>query len=262
MVAMTRLLYQHRRLLWLTTLTDIKARYTGTVLGKLWVPLYPLLFLGIYSFVYVYIFQIRLQVFSSNEYVVLIFCGLVPFLGFAEVLGSGVGSIVVNANLIKNTMYPIELIPVKSVLASQFTQVVGMCLLLLVALVMGRLSMYTLLLPFIWFLQVLFMIGVLWILASINVYVRDLQSVIGILLLLLMLVSPIAYTIDMVPENLRILCWINPLAHFIWAYQAVLMLGKGPDFSAWIALTIIGLGTYLAGGWFIARMKHVFVDNV
>jgi len=249
-------------MLWATTLNEIRGRYMATSLGMLWVPLYPVLFLGIYATVYIYILQVRLQMFSSVEYVALIFCGLVPFLGFAEALGSGVGSVVANANLIRNTMVPIELIPVRAALVSQVTQVVGLLMLVAGVAYLGNLSAYVFLLPLVWLLQVIFMIGLLWVLSSINVFVRDLQSIIGIILLLLMLVSPIAYTIDMVPENLRVICWVNPLAHFIWAYQDVLVLHKSPDAGQWLVLATLSVGMFAFGFWVFTRLKTVFADNV
>ena len=155
---------RYRMLLSQTTRNDIRARYAGSVLGLAWLFLYPLLFLGAYAIVYIFIFKIRFALFNSNEYVALIFCGLVPFLGFSEALSTGVGSVTSNANLIKNTLFPIDLIPIKSVLTSQCTQVVGMGMLLVVLAILGKMTLWTLMLPIVWLLQVIFTIGLIWIL--------------------------------------------------------------------------------------------------
>src|SRR5208283_1407891 len=132
-------------------------------------------FLGVYAATYLCVFKVRFALFDSNQYVAVIFCGLIPFLGFAEALGLGVGSVTANANLIKNTLFPIELIPVKAVLVSQCSQVVGTGLLLIAVSLLGKLTWWALLLPLAWAGQVLFSIGLLWILSSLNVYFRDLQ---------------------------------------------------------------------------------------
>lgn len=256
------LLAQHRRMLGATTRHDIRAKYAGSVLGLAWLGLYPLLFLGTYALVYLYVFKVRFALFDSNEYVALIFCGLIPFLGFAESLGLGVGSVTANASLIKNTLFPIELIPVKAVLVSQCTQVVGTVMLLAVLLLLGRFSPWWGLLPVIWGAQVLFCVGLLWILASLNVYFRDLQNLVSVSILLLMMLSPIAYTVDMVPDGLRGFLKLNPLFYLIVCYQDSLMLGRLPRDGSLAVLLVIGLTTFWGGHVFFQRMKRVFADNV
>src|SRR5687768_14032083 len=101
------LIYAHRRMLAATTCNDVKARFAGSVIGPAWVVLYPTLLLGAYAMVYVFIFKVRLGVMNPAEYVALIFCGLVPFIGFSEALGNGVSSVTGNASLVRNTLFPI-----------------------------------------------------------------------------------------------------------------------------------------------------------
>lgn len=74
-------------MLWATTLADIQSRYAGSVLGMFWLVIYPILMLTAYSVVYVFIFQVRLEQITTPQYVMLIFSGLIPFLGFSEGLG-------------------------------------------------------------------------------------------------------------------------------------------------------------------------------
>lgn len=256
------LLWRHRNLLWQTTRNDIRARYAGSVLGLAWLVVYPMLFLGAYAFVYLFVFKVRYQLFSENEYVVLIFCGLIPFLGFAEALGMGVSSVTSNANLIKNTLFSIELVPVKTVLTSQSTQVVGTGLLLIALILINRLTVWSLLLPLIWGLQLMFTIGFIWFLACLNVYMRDLQQMVSIMTLILMMISPIAYTADMVPPQLRALLAINPLYYLITAYQDCLMHGRFPHDNVLVVLISMSLISFCGGYWFFTRLKMVFADNV
>jgi lipopolysaccharide transport system permease protein len=256
------IIWKHRLLLFQTTRNDIRARYAGSILGLAWLLIYPFLFLGAYALIYLFIFKIRFGLFNSNEYVVLIFCGLIPFLGFAEALGLGVPSVIVNTNLIKNTLFPIDLIPVKAVITGQCTQVVGTGLLLIAIGIVGKFTLWSFLLPLIWLSQLLFTIGLVWILSSLNVFLRDLQNIIALLILMLMMVSPIAYTADMVPSNLRPLLGLNPLYYMIVCYQDSLMLGQFPRNGVFWVLLVMGILTFLTGYWFFSRMKGVFVDNV
>ena len=121
-----RLLYRSRHILYATTLFDIRSRYVGTIFGLGWAVLYPFLFLGLYAIVYALILRIRLQQYSPIDYVELIFAGLIPFIGFSEALSTSAGSIAGNKQLIKNTMFPIELAPVKAVLTGSLSMAIGL----------------------------------------------------------------------------------------------------------------------------------------
>jgi lipopolysaccharide transport system permease protein len=256
------LLRTHRSLLLRTAWNDVRARHAGTAMGLAWLALYPLLLLGVYAAVYLYVFKVRFGLFNSNEYVLLIFCGLIPFLGFAEALGSGTASVTGNASLIRNTLFPIELVPVKTVLVSQSVQVVGSAILILALAVAGKLSLWALFFPVIWALQIAFTMGIIWLLSGLNVFFRDLQYAMGLVTLALMMASPIAYTPEMVPGGLRKLLALNPMYYLITCYQDCLMLARFPHPRVFAALVAIALGSFVMGHWFFARVKRVLVDNV
>lgn len=257
-----KILWDRRKMLWATTQADIRSRYAGSVLGMLWLFIYPIMMLAAYSVVYVFILRVRLDQISTPEYIMLIFSGLIPFLGFSEGLGSTVISVTSNASLVKNTMYPIELIPVKAVFFSQCTEVVGLGILTVALAVSGLLSWWALLVIPLWVFQVIFGIGVGWLISSINVVLRDMQSLINIIGMLLMMVSPIAYTPDMIPAGLRPFLSLNPLYYFITAYQYCLIYRKMPPTDIIIAVVLISLGMFLVGFWVFEKMKQLFDDNI
>jgi lipopolysaccharide transport system permease protein len=260
--APVRLVLEHWHLLAATTWNDVRGRFAGSVLGLAWLLLYPLLLLGAYAAVYIYVFKVRFALFDANEYVALIFCGLIPFLGFSEALGTGVSSITSNARLIKNTLFPVDLIPVKAVLASQCTQLGGTVLLLVALAFLGRLTPWAALLLPVWLCQIAFTVGLVWVLSSLNVYFRDLQNIVQVLILVLMMISPIAYTRDMVPAGLRPLLLVNPLYYLISAYQECLMLGRLPRATVLGPLVVLSAGSLLLGHLFFRRLKPVLADNV
>lgn len=255
-------IWKYRSMLYQTSIHEVKTRHAGSVLGLFWLVIYPLLFLGSYAIVYVFIFKIRFPELSSKEYVTLIFCGLIPFLGFSEGLSLGVSSIVSSSNLIKNTLFPIDLVPVKAVLVGQATQCVGMALLLIVLAFLGKITIYTPLVFLVWILQLLFSIGLIWILSSLNVYLRDIQNIVPILTLILMMLSPIAYTEQMIPENLKLFLAINPLYYLIISYQSLFMFGHLPGLKIIIPLAIFSSMFFMIGFWFFSKMKKLFTDNL
>ena len=256
------IIWAHRKMLLSTVKADIKMRYAGSMLGLLWLVLYPALMLIAYSFVYVFILNVRLEQMATPQYVMLIFAGLIPFLGFSEGLSSSTVSVTANASLIKNTLYPIDIIPVKAVLVSQCTEIVGFALLLIATGASGLLTWYTPLILLIWFFQILFGIGIGWIFASLNVVSRDLQNFVGIITMFLMMVSPIAYTPEMIPAHMRSLLKLNPLSYFIAAYQDVLINGRFPTENVLPILIVLSLAIFWLGRWFFQKMKQIFSDNV
>lgn len=255
-------LRSHRRLLWRVTKTEMQARYAGSFLGLGWAFLGPFLILAIYSLVYLKIFQVKVANLSSAEYVVYIFTGLVPYLMTAEALGQGVQSVLANKSVLNNTVFPIDLAPVKAVLTAQFAMVMGMGVVLIGTVGTGNLHPTIVALPVIWALHVVWLIGVNWLTSLLNVIFRDLQNMISSIMMIMFVISPIAFTPDMVPNNLRVLLAFNPFAYFVVAYQQVVMLGIWPSFGHLVLLVGLPIATFLLGSWFFYRAKHVIIDYV
>ena len=261
MIGALRLLYRSRRILFATTLVEIRSRYVGTAFGLSWAVLYPFLFLGLYATVYALILQVRLHLYTPVQYVILIFSGLIPFIGFSEVLGISVSSVVSNKHLIRNTMFPIELVPVKSVIASSVSMTVGLIGLLLTLWARGEFHLTQILIVPLLLLQLVFSIGVGWMLSTLNVFFRDTAQAIGIFVLFLMIVSPIGYTRDMIPHQLLALAYANPLFYIIELYRQVLIFGVvSPRF--WLAFTVMAVGSFWFGYEMFRRLKPVFAEYV
>jgi lipopolysaccharide transport system permease protein len=261
MISALRLLFRSRRVLYATTIVEIRSRYVGTAVGLSWAILYPFLFLGLYASVYALILQVQLEKYTPFEYILMIFGGLIPFIGFSEVLGSSVSSVVSNKHLIKNTMFPIELVPVKSVVSSSLSMTVGIAGLLLALWGHGDFHVTQILIIPLLLLQMIFAVGVGWILSAINVFLRDTAQAIGILVLFLMIVSPIGYTREMIPRQLLALAYLNPLFYVIELYRQVLIFGV---FSVrfWAFFTVIALATFWIGYEMFRRLKPVFAEYV
>ena len=122
---MVRIMYRYRRMLAAMTRVEMAKRHAGSILGMSWVVLQPALLLSMYVFVYMVVLRTRFEGFSRFDYVLYVFCGLVPYLGFMESLTTGALSIKQNIHLVKNVMLPIELIPVRSVIVGMTSQFVA-----------------------------------------------------------------------------------------------------------------------------------------
>ena len=257
-----KFLVTHRALLWRVTRNELKSRYAGSVFGMGWAVLTPLLLLGIYAVVYLVVLRVEVPGLSPVQYVLLIFAGLVPFLMTAEALTLGVTAVVANRSVLNNTVFPIDLAPAKSVLLAQMPMVVGLMTILVALGLTGTISWAVLLLPVVWGLHVIALIGLTWILSLVNLVFRDLQNLIGLVLLVLMVVSPIVYTMDMVPPRLRPLVTLNPFAYFVTAYQVIVVFGRLPSWPHCLALVAMSVGIFAFGSYFFASAKRVLIDYV
>jgi lipopolysaccharide transport system permease protein len=261
LISALRLLFRCRRILLTTSMGEIRSRYVGTAFGLSWAILYPFLFLGLYAAIYALILQVRLGEHTPFEYVLIIFSGLVPFIGFSEALSSSVSSVVGNKQLIKNTMFPIELVPVKAVVAGSLSMTVGLCGLLFALWAHGEFHATQVLVVPLVALQLTFSIGVGWLLSALNVFFRDVAQAVGIIVLFLMIASPIGYTRDMIPHQLLPLAYINPLFYVIELYRQVLVFGVVST-RFWLAFTAIAVTTFWLGYDVFRRLKPVFAEYV
>lgn len=254
-------LYLHRSILYTTVLEGVKGRTKANVLGMAWLLLYPLLFLGLYSLVYVNILRVRMPDMATTDYVLTIFAGLVPFLAFSEAFGIGTPSIVANRSLLRNTIFPIELIVARDVFIGHVTMGVGMLIVWVGAIYLGHIHVTHLIVPIVYIMQIMMTLGIVWISSTISVFFRDFIQATPIFILFLMMVSPIGYTDSMVPAGLKPLLWFNPLAILMKLYRSLLMDGVIP-WVAMIELFVISLVILLLGHFMIVRLKPIFVDYV
>ena len=164
--------------------------------------------------------------------------------------------------MVKNTLFPIDLVPVKVTLASHFTEGVGMLVLTLLLLLRGDAGWYLILLPVVFALQLVLTMGVIWLLSALHVFFRDLSHLVSVMILLLMLASPIGYTEEMIPEGLRIVAWLNPLYYLIATYRDLMLFDRLPPLHVWGTLVALTVGSFAFGHWIFSRLKPIFPDYV
>jgi lipopolysaccharide transport system permease protein len=177
-------------------------------------------------------------------------------------MARGVGSVLANKAVLNNTVYPIDLAPVQTALAAQMVLVVGMPLVILGAILTGYAGWTLLAVPVVIGLMFIWLVGVNWILSMLNVAFRDLQNLITVILMILLVASPFAYTTAQLPPVVRPIVWLNPFAYFVIAFQHLIMRGEFPAAWQMVVLVLIPIGTFLLGSWFFANAKGVLLDYV
>jgi lipopolysaccharide transport system permease protein len=261
-VAMVHTLTSNARLLGAITRVELSKKYAGSVLGMAWVLLQPALLLSVYLFVYLVVFpvEMRSRGLSRLGYVLYVFCGLIPYLGTIEAITLGAASIKQNIHLVKNVMLPIELVPVRSVLVASATQAVGMAIIIVLSALNGTLTVHLLWLPLAWSLQIMMLFGLTWIIASIAVALPDISYFINLFLFLLMWVSPIGFTPDMVPPRLAAVLYLNPVYYLLDVYRDSLMFGRLPPLSVALVYVSLSLVTFAIGSAFFRAFRGALLD--
>ena len=257
---MALLIYKYRRLLASITRVELAKRHAGSVLGFSWVVLQPALLLSVYIFVYMVVLGMRFEGFSRFDYVLYVFCGLVPYLGFMEALTTGALSIKQNMHLVKNVMLPIELIPVRSVLVGMASEFVSIGLVLILVAGARSLSWHVALLPLVVVLQVMWLAGLTWMLSSITVALPDITYFVNLFVFLLMFLSPIGYRPEMVPQGFAWILYFNPIYYMTEMYRGTMLSGASPTAPAVVTYVVMCIATFALGSAFFERFRGVLTD--
>ena len=252
-------LYRYRSLFWALVKRHLAMRYRGSVLGFLWSFLNPLLLMLVYTLVFRY--YIRFE--QVENYTIFLFCGLLPWIWFTSSLSEGTSSIVSSGHLITKSLFPAHLLPCVSIATNMIHFIFSLPLLFLF---MGYMhipfNLSLLFLPVIVLLQYIFMHGLVLMLASLNVFYRDVQHLLGNVLTLLFFLSPILYPISAVPERFRFTMEWNPIAQTTLFYHQVVLDGLLPDLNALIFVFICGLLMLLSGNFVFNHYRESFAECI
>ncbi len=255
------LLTRHRQLTWEMTRREIADRYAGQVLGTVWAVAHPLVLMAVYVFVFAWVFRVKIGETADMplDYATYILSGLIPWMAFQESMNKGTPVILGNANLVKQVVFPIEVLPVKTVIASFSTQIVATAFLAAYVLSrQGSLPWTYALLPALFVFQALAMVGVAYIFSAVSVYFRDLKDVVQVFCVVGMYVMPIFYLPDMVPPIFRPVLYLNPFSYLAWCYQDACYFGRAQHPWAWPVFLAGSLATFGLGYRVFRRLKISF----
>lgn len=253
---------RHWEILARATTIALKTKFAGSLLGLIWLVVGPLLLLSLYATIYAVIFKIRPTGMTQIGYVLYVFSGLVPFLAFSAGLTAGTMSLTVNKELLLNTVFPAEFVPLREVLSNSLTIVTGLALVAIINLVVGTYSIWWLLLPVVILFQLMFVTGIVWLLSLANLVIRDIEQLLSLITIALLIVTPIAYTPDMIPASLKAIIYVNPLSYYVIAFQYILVLNTMPPIEILIIGSVISIFSFCGGYYVFRRAKQVMFDYV
>jgi lipopolysaccharide transport system permease protein len=255
------ILWGFRRKVMEGVMLDVRHRYAGSLLGLGWSLLFPVFQIAIYALVYVFIFRVRPAGIEQFQYILMVFSGLLPLMAFNEALSVGTSALVSKKELLTTTVFPAELIPVRAIVAAQTPSMLGFLVVSAFTLFAGYATPAAILLvPLFWIGLLMFVIGLAWVLSLLSLIVRDIQQVLPLVMMTLMILSPFAYTPDMVPSALKALLYANPLSYFVLSFQSLLTFGRLPEGLFAAVAFLLAIGSFLLGFVFFRRAKHLFFD--
>lgn len=258
-----RALLRHYHLVVQMARRDVIGRYRGSFIGLLWSFFNPLLMLGVYTFVFGYVFKSRWigQGGGQFEFAVILFAGLNINTLFQECATRAPTLIIENRNFVKRIVFPLETLSWSTLGSALFHLLISTVVLLAFSLVIRGYVPWTIVyFPIIVLVFMPFMAGLTWVLSSLGVFLRDLKHAMGIITVMMMFLAPIFYSKEMIPEHYRHLLYLNPLTVIVEASRDVLIWGHAPNWLYLGAYTIAGcLFAWLAFAWF-EKTRKGFAD--
>jgi lipopolysaccharide transport system permease protein len=285
LVGLPFLVREHRDLVRTSLRRDLAARFQGTLLGWAWPVLQPMFMFGIYFFIFTEVLQQKftnLPPHLKAAMGVYMFTAMVAWSALAESLGRGTSVIVDNGNLIKKLVFPTELLPLNTVLASLTMTLFGVGIFVLATIFtpVWPLPGATMLwIPAIVLVQGLFTYGLVLLFSTLQVFLRDTIQIVGLLTTVWMLLTPVFWVPEIMGEAMeRHMSWIgvNPAYHMVSAWRGALMGDlvvptatrvMHPVVAADVplhlgVLALWGLGTYALGYTFFVFSQRRFADEV
>ncbi len=256
--------YQRRYLLRYLVQRQVTRKYKGSYLGLVWAILGPIIYVFFLSLIFSKIVGLRYRAVEGDptlNFGLYLYCGLLPFLAFTEAANKGLNAITGNKGLVQQVVFPLELLPLTNVITSMIDKVFGLGALLVVLLVFGRELHWTIsLLPLIFVLQLVFILGLSYFMAILGTYLPDVGEMTRPVIRGMFFITPIIWTADRLPENLRWVVDYNPLAYLVEAYRDLILNGELPGEMATLYFTLFSVALFVVGFALFVRLKKGFAD--
>jgi len=255
-----KLTWEYRELLWNLAHREIAQRYKQSVLGYAWVILNPLFQLIVISFV----FSIVLKIPSLGvPFIIFLSVALLPWNLFSSSLNSSTNVLVANSSLITKIYFPREILVYATIIA-KIVDFLYSCLVLIVFLLIFHIQVTSSIIwvPVIFAIQLIFMTGLSLMLSAFNLFYRDIQYVLSLVLMLWMYVTPIMYPVEIIPEKYRFVFSLNPMSVIVNAYRQVLLSGGTPNLNSLGIAFVMSLVVFLIGFLIFKKLEGLFADYV
>lgn len=244
---------------------EILTRYRGSILGVAWSILNPLFMLVVYSIVFQFLLKVRWAVETSEEtpYALALFAGILIHSFFSDILVQATSSVSKHANFVKKIVFPLEVLPVVTVISSVFNLALSLFVFFLAILFFGvSIHLSLLLIPILLLPFIIFVLAMAYLLAAVGVYIKDISQVAGMLSTMFLFLSPVLYPLSVLPEGLRSIAMLNPLSFMIEQLRLLSLNGGMIDWHGYIIYCFVALGFLSIAYAVFQKTRKGFADVI
>ncbi len=252
-------LFDYREMIYSMVRKELRGRYKSSVLGFLWTFINPLCQIIIYTLVFSTIFRMNI-----DKYYLFLTVVMIPWVFFSSSVTGGAVCVVNSKDLLTKIYFPREVLPVSFVTSCFVNMILSFIVVFAVLIISGwGFSFKALLfLPIVMVVEYLLCLGFTMIISACTVYLRDLEHIMGVLMMAWIYLTPVMYDISYVPEKLQKIFWINPMTSVAIAYREILYYKKIPDMSNLILTVVVGVVSLVIGGIVFDRLQRNFVEEM
>jgi len=254
-----REIYEYREMVFSLIKRDLKGRYKGSALGFLWTFLNPLFQLIVYTFVFSTIMKA-----GYDQYYLFLFVALIPWIFFSTSVVGGASCIWAQKDMVNKIYFPREVLPIAHVTCQLVNMLLSFIVIFSVLILSGHgvNPVALLYLPIIIVIEYILALGITLIVSSITVFLRDVEYILGIVVMAWQFLSPVMYGVDMVPEELQSIFLINPMTSILIAYRDIFYYKQTPQMSTLLLATILGIVLLVIGIVVFERLKRHFSEEM
>jgi len=260
-IGLTKSVIRHRRLVLEMSKRELTDKYAGQVFGWTWAVLHPIILMGVYVFVFTVVFKqgIGRTTDFPLDYTAYVVTGLVCWLNIQDSLSRSTSAVTSKSELVKQVVFPIEILPVKATLASLVPMCVSLTVLLTYIGIRFGLKPATLILgPLAVGIQFLFLTGIGYFLSSLAVFIRDVKDFVLVFLFAGVYIIPAFYLPEWTPNLFRPLLNLNPFSYLIWIFQDAFFYGHIKHPRAWVIASSLSCLSFITGQMVFNRLKSAF----
>lgn len=251
-------IYNYRELLKTNVKKEIRGRYKNSILGVMWSFLNPLLQLAVYAVIFG-----ALLAGGDPTYHIYICVALIPWTYFTTAITQSAFTIIGNGDIIKKVYFPREILPISVVTSGAVNFVISTIIILAFVLCSGiGISQFIIFYPFVLLIQYILLLGISFIVSSITVYFRDLEHIIGVVLMAAFYGTPIVYKLEQLPANLQVLMQLNPMTHLINAYRDIFYYQQMPNMNILFILLGISIALTIGGYFLFKKLQKGFAEQL